>query len=34
MGRFWGDNYFDAKAKKWRKDNLSEDGTLLKRAFA
>lgn len=34
MGRFWGDNFFDAKAKKWKKENEGEDGVLLKRAFA
>jgi len=33
MEKFWGDNYFDAKAKKWKKDETSEDGKILKRAF-
>lgn len=34
MKKFWGDNFFDAKAKKWKKDNVSDDGKPLKRAFA
>jgi elongation factor 2 len=33
MQRLWGDNYFDAKAKKWRKTPTSEEGKPLKRAF-
>jgi elongation factor 2 len=33
MQRLWGDNYFDAKAKKWRQSPTSEDGKPLKRAF-
>jgi elongation factor 2 len=33
MTRLWGDNYFDAKAKKWKKGPTSEDGKPLKRAF-
>ena len=33
MERFWGDNYFDAEGKKWVKDNESETGKHLKRAF-
>jgi len=24
--KFWGDNYFDAKAKKWKKDSTSDEG--------
>ncbi|KAM3136003.1 hypothetical protein pb186bvf_011808 [Paramecium bursaria] len=31
--RFWGDNYFDAEGKCWRKDSTSESGKQLKRAF-
>jgi len=31
--RFWGDNYYNAKAKKWQKDEATEDGKKLKRAF-
>jgi elongation factor 2 len=33
MQRLWGDNYFDAKAKKWRSSPTSEEGKPLKRAF-
>jgi len=33
MEKLWGDNYFDAKAKKWKKDAVSDDGKPLKRAF-
>lgn len=31
--KFWGDNYFDAKAKKWTKENVNADGKEMKRAF-
>lgn len=31
--RLWGDNYFDAKGKKWVTNEMSEDGTRLKRGF-
>jgi len=31
--KLWGDNYFDAKAKKWRVESQAEDGSELKRAF-
>lgn len=33
MEKLWGDNYFDAKAKKWKKDEVADDGTVLKRGF-
>jgi elongation factor 2 len=33
MARLWGENYFDAKAKKWKKSAVSEEGKPLKRAF-
>jgi len=33
MEKFWGDNYYDAKAKKWKKEAEGEDGKQLKRAF-
>lgn len=34
LQKLWGDNFYDAAAKKWRKDALSEDGkTVLKRGF-
>jgi len=32
--RLWGDNYFDAEGKCWRKENSSGSGKLLKRSFA
>jgi len=31
--RLWGDNYFDAKNKKWIKSDTNQDGERLKRAF-
>lgn len=34
MNRFWGDNYFDAKAKLWRTEGTDKDGKSLTRAFA
>ena len=34
MEKFWGDNYFDAKEKKWRTDGETEDGRSLRRCFA
>lgn len=34
MNKFWGDNFFDAKAKKWKKEAISDEGKPLKRAFA
>jgi elongation factor 2 len=33
MDRLWGDNYFDAKAKKWKKNPGADDGSVLQRAF-
>jgi len=33
MTKLWGDNYFDAKAKKWKVDSDADDGTQLKRCF-
>jgi elongation factor 2 len=35
MEKLWGDNYFDAKAKKWKNHDQpdEEGGTVLKRAF-
>jgi len=29
----WGDNYFDAKTKKWKKEAVNDEGKELKRAF-
>jgi elongation factor 2 len=34
MEKFWGDNYFDAKEKKWRTDGETEDNRSLRRCFA
>jgi elongation factor 2 len=31
--KLWGDNYFDAKGKKWKSEATSDDGKQLKRAF-
>jgi elongation factor 2 len=33
MKRLWGNNYFDAKKKKWTQEAQDEDGNPLKRAF-
>lgn len=33
MDRLWGDNFFDAKGKKWKKNNQADDGSVLPRAF-
>lgn len=33
MEKLWGDNFFDAAAKKWRKEPYDENGKTLKRAF-
>jgi len=33
MKRLWGDNYFDPKAKKWKKKGVDEAGKPLPRAF-
>ena len=32
-GKLWGDNYFNAKTKKWQTENEDDDGNELKRAF-
>jgi elongation factor 2 len=34
MKKLWGDNYFDAGAKKWRTESNDESGKPLRRAFA
>jgi len=34
MEKFWGDNYYDAPAKKWRTDGETEEGKPLRRCFA
>ena len=33
MEKLWGEWYFDAEGKKWRRSNMSESGKPLKRAF-
>jgi elongation factor 2 len=33
MEKLWGDNYFDAKAKKWKNHSESDDKKQLKRCF-
>lgn len=33
MKRLWGDNFFDPKAKKWKKNDRADDGGTLQRAF-
>lgn len=33
MSKLWGDNYFDAEAKKWTTSNTSASGKALPRAF-
>ena len=33
LGKLWGDNYFNAKTKKWQTEPEVEDGDDLKRAF-
>jgi len=33
MEKLWGDNFYDAKAKKWKNHNKADDGSDLKRTF-
>jgi elongation factor 2 len=33
MEKLWGDNYFDAPGKKWKKTCTGDNGAVLKRAF-
>jgi elongation factor 2 len=33
MERLWGDNFFDAGGKKWKKNSIGDDGKPIKRAF-
>jgi len=33
MQKLWGDNFYDAKGKKWKVDEVADDGTNLKRCF-
>jgi len=34
MEKLWGDNFFDPETKKWRKQNTSESGKPIRRAFS
>lgn len=33
MVKLWGDNFYDAKGKKWKTEEIADDGTALKRCF-
>ncbi len=33
MKKLWGDNYYDQKAKKFKSEDVADDGTQLKRMF-
>ena len=33
MEKLWGNNFFDAPAKKWKKSGEGDNGQVLKRAF-
>jgi elongation factor 2 len=33
MEKLWGDNYYDAEGKKWKKNENGDNGKTLKRAF-
>jgi len=33
MAKLWGDNYYDQKARKFKQEDLADDGTILKRMF-
>jgi elongation factor 2 len=33
MQKLWGDNYYDQKGKKWKTEDVADDGTALKRCF-
>ena len=33
ISKLWGDNYHDAKAKKWKTEDQADDGSTLKRCF-
>lgn len=33
MNKLWGDNFYDAKGKKWKVDQEADDGSILKRCF-
>jgi elongation factor 2 len=33
MSKLWGDNFYDQKGKKWKTEDVADDGTTLKRCF-
>lgn len=33
MEKLWGDNYFDQKGKKWKMEDVADDGSTLRRCF-
>jgi hypothetical protein len=33
MTKLWGDNFYDQKAKKFKVEDVADDGTTLKRMF-
>jgi len=33
MQKLWGDNFYDAKGKKWKVEDVADDGSTLKRCF-
>lgn len=33
MQKLWGDNFYDAKGKKWKTEDVADDGSTLKRCF-
>jgi elongation factor 2 len=33
LNKLWGDNFYDAKGKKWTSESTTDDGTELQRAF-
>ena len=34
MRKLWGDNFFDAPAKKWKTGDTDDNGKTIRRAFA
>ena len=33
MEKLWGDNFYDAKGKKWKKNSTADDGSQMERCF-
>ena len=33
VAKLWGDNFYDQKAKKFKGDDVADDGSTLKRMF-